>query len=447
MKAQVYVVNVCGCWKARVTIKSAVDKHFWMSGEFGEAGCLHKEIADEGWLIKEELPLGDACVAVELWDRAMNRGKGGRAGKDKIVSGAGGNHSSYEALKLLLACAEEARAMGMGSREAEAGGLASREQKFDGAAKHVDKSRKLVGESRWWRWGKREKQYGTVGVESVLGLVERWKRVLGVEQEFVGVSGAGCEGGEAGRAGEGCKNDRTERVGELRGFRETEPKETMVGCGGAGREDEQWRLSGVKGERSLREHRDELRVDDVRLRRGIGRVRELRELTGAERVGELLEHREGARGRVMIVGGEGARVYSAAELGEIAAGAKLAAGMMQGRALLRSEAHALLDGASCPGAASSWREVLQLAALLGQVRLSGSIAAVGGGDWTLWGAAGRGAAVCAAGAARRKCTARHVQRAGGNAPIAWRALGWGEAGNVSCLLQGSAWGCVWQRRA
>ncbi|WP_054025405.1 DEAD/DEAH box helicase [Bacillus sp. FJAT-28004] len=353
MKAQVYVVNVCGCWKARVTIKSAVDKHFWMSGKFGEAGCLNRGIADEGWLIKEELPLGDACVAVELWDRAMNRGKDGRAGKDKSGSGAGGNHSSYEALKLLLTCAEEARVMGMGSREAEAGGQASRDQKFDGAAKHVDKSSKIVGESRWLRWGKREKQYGTVGVESVLGLVERWKRVLGAEQEFVGVVGAGarCEEGEAGR------------------------------------------------------------------------------------VGELLEHREVARGRVMILGGEGARVYSAAELGEIAAGAKLAAGRMQGRALLRSEAHALLDGASCPGAASSWREVLQLAALLGQVRLSGSIATVVGGRLD---ALGRRCLRCGSGEAQMHRTA--CAACGRHCAYCMACIGMGRSRECELLITGQRMG-------
>lgn len=73
------------------------------------------------------------------------------------------------------------------------------------------------------------------------------------------------------------------------------------------------------------------------------------------------------------------RAISDAEIREIAAGAKLAAELMQGRALLRSEAHALLDGAGGPGAAAGWSGVLQLAALLGRVRLSGAVAAGEGG--------------------------------------------------------------------
>ncbi|MGM0884195.1 MAG: DEAD/DEAH box helicase [Bacillota bacterium] len=73
------------------------------------------------------------------------------------------------------------------------------------------------------------------------------------------------------------------------------------------------------------------------------------------------------------------RAISDAEIREIAAGANLAAELMQGRALLRGEAHALLDGAGGPGAAAGWSGVLQLAALLGRVRLSGAVAAGEGG--------------------------------------------------------------------
>ncbi|MFD0590653.1 DEAD/DEAH box helicase [Paenibacillus sp. GCM10027627] len=64
---------------------------------------------------------------------------------------------------------------------------------------------------------------------------------------------------------------------------------------------------------------------------------------------------------------EGARFEVAAAM------AKLAAGLLQGRALLGGEARALLEGA-VPGAAASWSEAIQLAALLGHVRLGGSVA-------------------------------------------------------------------------
>ncbi|RCW44823.1 DEAD/DEAH box helicase [Paenibacillus prosopidis] len=70
---------------------------------------------------------------------------------------------------------------------------------------------------------------------------------------------------------------------------------------------------------------------------------------------------------------------SDAEIREIAAGAKLAAELMQGRALLRGEAHALLDGAGGPEATAGWSGALQLATLLGRVRLSGAVAAGEGG--------------------------------------------------------------------
>lgn len=73
------------------------------------------------------------------------------------------------------------------------------------------------------------------------------------------------------------------------------------------------------------------------------------------------------------------RKDSGSGLGMIAAWAELAADVLQGRALLRSEAHALLSGAGGPGAAARWSEVLQLASLLGRVRLGGSVAAEAGG--------------------------------------------------------------------
>ncbi|REK69625.1 DNA/RNA helicase [Paenibacillus paeoniae] len=72
---------------------------------------------------------------------------------------------------------------------------------------------------------------------------------------------------------------------------------------------------------------------------------------------------------------------SAAERGmeKVAASASMAAGLLQGRALLSGEVRALLEGASVPVAGASWSEAVQLAALLGRVRLSGAVAAHGGG--------------------------------------------------------------------
>lgn len=127
MKAQLYVVKVKGCWQARLTIKAMVDKYFWMHGAFGEAGFLNNEIAEEGWLLKEEVPLGDACVAVELWNAAIKHGSGGRNGASKSLN-EGGRNADHEAIELLAACAEEARADEAGEDEAT-GGLNSSNQK------------------------------------------------------------------------------------------------------------------------------------------------------------------------------------------------------------------------------------------------------------------------------------------------------------------------------
>ncbi|RJX36937.1 DNA/RNA helicase [Paenibacillus pinisoli] len=63
----------------------------------------------------------------------------------------------------------------------------------------------------------------------------------------------------------------------------------------------------------------------------------------------------------------------------VAASARIAAGLLQGRALLSGEARALLEGAIAPVAGAGWSEAVQLAALLGRVRLSGAVAAADGG--------------------------------------------------------------------
>lgn len=266
MRAQVYVVEVRWCWKARVTIYPEMDKHFWMNGGFGKAGSLNEVLADSAWLVKEPLPLGDACRAVELWEAELIRRRGEQTAIDTGQIDQGSIAGRCEAIELLLACAEEAK----------------REGQSDG---------KAAGRRLWWRRGSGRQRQTAMGGDGLSGLVERWERR------------------GAGRAG-----DERERGGDR------------------------------------------------------GRAEEMRERGGAGRASDEREQ-----------GGDKGRAISDAELGEIAAGAKLAAKVMQGRALLRSEAHALLVDAGGPGAAVRWSGVLQLAALLGRVRLSGSIAAGNGG--------------------------------------------------------------------
>jgi competence protein ComFA len=251
MKAHVYVVEVRGCWHAAVTINPEIDKQFWMDGSFGKAGRLNEKRADSGWLLKDSLPLGDACFATMLWEDKYRRRKERKAALDAGTSGRGNRSEHFELIELLLSCVEMVKRSG-------------------------ENEGKTASSGRWWPLGgggKREK----ARAEDLIGLVEEWK----VEED---------------------------------------------------------RASGS------------------------------RELEAAAHVGAARKQE-----------GERKRALSEAELEEIAAGAQHAADMMQGRALLRSEAHALLAGAGGPGAAVSWSGVLQLAALLGRVRLSGSIAAGDGG--------------------------------------------------------------------
>ncbi|WP_337103580.1 DEAD/DEAH box helicase [Paenibacillus sp. YIM B09110] len=74
----------------------------------------------------------------------------------------------------------------------------------------------------------------------------------------------------------------------------------------------------------------------------------------------------------------GAASVSGAALEGVAAAARQAGALLQGRALLRGEALALLEGAAVPGADGGWSDVLQLAGLLGLVRLHGAVAAEAG---------------------------------------------------------------------
>ncbi|WP_223285353.1 DEAD/DEAH box helicase [Paenibacillus sp. PL91] len=280
MKAQVYVVEVNGHWQASATIHPEVDKQFWMNGEFGKTGRLNGKMAESGWLLREPLPLGDACLVAQLWEEGLKRRREKKADLTISLNEMGYQASSIEALELLLSCVEEAKQCGLDERKA-------------------------AGSRRWWHLGSRGKRQSKWNEESLLGLAERWELGAGQLRE------------------QNVSKSHDLSVGELR-------------------------------ELSVGKSRD----------LGVGKSREI-----SHAVHSAVREQSGERERTL----------SEAELGEIAAGAKLAAGMMQGRALLRSEAHALLAGAGGPGAAASWSGVLQLAALLGRVRLSGSIAAGGGG--------------------------------------------------------------------
>lgn len=274
-----YIVEVRKQWKARLTINSEVDKHYWMNGHFEEAGCLNGELAHSGWLLLEELPLSDASRAVELWDIAMRSGSGVWKERQAVVDCVG-------AIELLLACTREAKL------EAENGQAA-----------------------RWkWRWQRRIHPVRTAewDREGLLRLGVVWEREK--------------------------RRSAAERYGEQ--------KEGKSGIGVIGLSEKRTSLAGSYSE--LRERAN-----------------------AASWYGE----NEGRSRETYAMKGP---MLSVSTLGLVAAWAELAADVLQGRALLRSEAHALLTGAGGPGAAASWSAVLQLAALLGRVRLGGSVAAEAG---------------------------------------------------------------------
>ncbi|MCA0757546.1 DEAD/DEAH box helicase [Paenibacillus sp. N4] len=252
-----------------------------------------------GWLWREALPLGDACRAVEIWEKAggERRSRGSGLGRKAVLLRNEKREGEWEIEREMKMKGEREK-----EREKEREVLL-RLQACVEAAKREAAERGGSGqrEVSWWsRWfgGRGKVNHDRRDVEMVLELVERW------EGEF---------GGYAERVKDGVRREGAELAGE-------------VGC----------RRAKVGGEHG-----------------------------GAERAGAGSEQREGGR------------AFSDARLGELAAGAKRAADALEGRALLRGEAHDLLLGAGVPAAGASWSAMLQLAALLGRVRLGGSVAAYG----------------------------------------------------------------------
>ncbi|MFD0957906.1 hypothetical protein [Paenibacillus chungangensis] len=113
-----------------------------------------------------------------------------------------------------------------------------------------------------------------------------------------------------------------------------------------------------------------------RVERWTGEKRDERERTGRSRGMSGAESARVVRDERERMGRS--RGMSGAESAKLAAQAKLAAELLQGRALLGSEARALL-GAHGPADDTSWSAAIQLASLQGRVRLGGAVAADRGG--------------------------------------------------------------------
>lgn len=412
MKAHVYVVRKRDEWTARLTLAPDVDYAYWFDKRYA------REAADCGWFWSEELPLGQAAEAVERWMERMQRtgrissfagwrlralwdpGSGSvEQGSGAVVRGlvskaereAGGdgmNHgkssgigkgskmSEAEAVKLMSRCMEEAKGM-------------RRKKKWLGSWRNL-------GES-----GSRDGKSGVGGGE-------------GDDGRMKGVSGAGWSKGEVGsmrRIEGGIRGDD----GRMRGTNDARGGEAgeYRGMGGmsdaCGGEAEQYRrtrgTSGVGGSEVGEDGR--MRGIEGGIEGNDGRMRGMRNAGGVKageerRVGEtrdkgvreialpygeatkiegragdgMAEPKSKRRSVVRWSAEGGRRAMDADRWNHAAAMAKLAATLLQGRALLSGEARALLSSATVPGEGlDNWREAFQLAALAGQVRLGGAVAA------------------------------------------------------------------------
>lgn len=342
MKANVYLLRRNGEWSAWMTLSPEVDHAYW----FGSGSAWGK--AEFAWFWQDELPLGQAAEAVERWKERASRmggvtlvGRGlaalwdrdGSGGQQGLVQGVGSSGgSSVEGVKAGRSGGSTGEGVGAGRigskgrllSEAEAVGLMSRVMDEIKAADIGKGRRRLFG------WG-----------SSLLAERYQGERYGGSKKNANGKTGGEWIGGR-----EQLASGEVGASMQLGGY----VSGGVDGRGDGGGE----RLTSVSGQvgASMEERRQE-RVVSAQAGAGKGRRRSV----------------------VRWSAGDGRRGMDADRWSHVAAIAKLAAGLLQGRALLSGEARDLLAGAAVPGAEANWSEAIQLAALLGQVRLSGAVAA------------------------------------------------------------------------
>jgi competence protein ComFA len=299
MRAFVYVADVGGGWRARMSICPEVDRYFWTNNPIAGEGLTSHSFR-LGWCWKQELPLGDACRAVELWEEQSDE----QTGRSKW--------SDEEALLRLQACVEQALREGGDHEAAVAGKGRVGQEVIKWLARKLQGGQAGVRKQSVWL------QRGQAGAEKQSGWLQ--KREAGVEKQS-----GWFQKWQAGAAKQSVWLQKVQA--------------------GAGKQSMWPRSWGLQGAESQ---------EPTRLR-----------LQAAADIAERWEP-DGERGMP-------------SELEGLAEAAERAADALQGRALLRSEAHDLLLGAGVPEPGASWSGVLQLAALLGRVRLSGSVAAAASG--------------------------------------------------------------------
>lgn len=398
LKAHVYLIKEDGSWRAGLTIDPAVDYRYWF-GCVREWGRRHS--AYSGWLWREPLPLGEACRVVGLWTRLYGNdgldvlrpkrrvgyrktswrlGRAGSAGSGgesvsgvseggRLRPGSGDEERALDHLAELIAMLRnderEGREAGSGARARAIWNRwrrirrSKRMQETDAAVREMPLSDLAE------RWEPGRSAYGQPPVRS-RSLEEKEVAKEEERMEAAGASGKAIRYGHPDFGHGAVKEKEMEYTYEIVG-----------GMEGGGRQTEKKRSAGAaeagSGSGTVK------RGSEAAEAGGGGAVKRGSEAAEAGSGAVRRARGAGDAAREPGRGGEDSAAGRAAAK-EAAAGAKLAGELMQGRALLRSEARALLEGAAPPGASWSWSEAIQLASLLGRVRLGGAVAAADAGE-------------------------------------------------------------------
>jgi competence protein ComFA len=327
LKAYVYLLKQNEEWTAWMTLSPEVDYAYW----FGRGSAWQD--ADCAWYWQEPLPLGQAAEAARLWKERGRRGSRALLAKQGWAA--------------LWDRGETTEAVWQAESVGKSDSRSRKQRRAPGEAEAVGRMSRLIDEIRTADLGRRRNWLFDWGKGAVAECYEGGGLYGGNESEESGGKcgydgdrpGLGTNGGQEGRREVPLQGKDRGGIGEMR-------KAAAIAGNGCGSIREAQHVKALA------------RNGDERCYEG-------------ERVIRKGRRRSVVRWSV----GDGRQVMDADRWSHVAAIAKLAAGLLQGRALLSVEARALLASAAVPGAEANWSEAIQLAALLGQVRLSGSVAA------------------------------------------------------------------------
>ncbi|MFS0725874.1 DEAD/DEAH box helicase [Paenibacillus sp. 1P07SE] len=314
MKGWVYIIRSAQGWQAKASIEIEVDIRYWLDGGFREG------VSDAG-----EGVLQEAADVLLYWTAALPLGQAFEAAMQWQQGGRrrlAGSHQGWQgderqAGQRLIACVR--RVIGRTEKKAPGGEVDLWRYEGDPGEVGTGKSGAVAGGLGLWDGRAGDPPSGNSGTG-----------VRGPEHRERASGWGAWESGQAGQSGE----QRALSIG--RGGRDSEKRGRSSERGG--RDSEKWGRSSGKGGRD------------------------------SEQSGPLLTRVRPLAPR--------AAAAARAQGHALAAAAGAAARALQGRALLRREAHDLLAGAGAASPeAASWSAPLQLAALLGRLRLSSAVAA------------------------------------------------------------------------